>query len=71
MRKRKLHIKVVSIVLALSMLIACVPMTASADTSKIRFGVLSDIHYMADSLKCEGEVWDEFLYNSHKEYDDK
>lgn len=70
MRKRKLHIKIISIVLALSMLIACVPMTASADTSKIRFGVLSDIHYMEDSLKCEGEVWDEFLYNSHKEYDD-
>ena len=70
MKNRKLHIKVISLVLALSMLIACVPFTASADTSKIRFGVISDIHYMADSLKCDGEVWDEFLYNSHKEYDD-
>ena len=70
MKSRKLHIKAISIVLALAVLVACVPLTASADTSKIRFGVLSDIHYMADSLKCEGKVWDEFLYNSHKEYDD-
>lgn len=70
MRKKKLHIRITSVVLALSMLIACIPMTASADTSKIRFGVISDFHYMADSLKCEGEVWDEFVRNKYKEYDD-
>lgn len=46
------------------------PLTASADTSKIRFGVVSDIHYLAPSLKGEGKAWDEFVYNKHKEYND-
>ena len=68
--KKKLHIKIISVVLALALLISCVPMMASADTSKIRFGVVSDIHYLAPSLKGEGEVWDEFVYNKHKEYKD-
>ncbi len=70
MKKGKLHIKIISVVLALALLLSCVPMIASADTSKIRFGVISDIHYLAPSLKGEGKAWDEFVYNSHKEYND-
>lgn len=56
--------------LVFAMLIACIPMTASADTSKIRFGVVSDIHYLAQSLKSDSEEWAEFVQNKHKEYND-
>lgn len=69
--KKKLYLKVISIVLMLAVLIACLPMTVSADTSKIRFGVISDIHYLAPSLKGgDSEEWAEFVYNKHKEYND-
>ncbi|MBR4857961.1 MAG: metallophosphoesterase [Clostridia bacterium] len=70
MKNKKLHIKAISIVLALAMLIACIPMTASADTSKIRFGVISDIHYLAPSLKGEGAEWYDWVNQKHKEYND-
>lgn len=68
--KRKLSFKITCIVLAFAMLIACIPMTASADTSKIRFGVVSDIHYLAQSLKSDSDEWHEFVQNKHKEYND-
>ena len=68
--KRKLSIKIMCIVLAFAMLIACIPMSASADTSKIRFGILSDIHYLAPSLKSDSEEWHNFVQNKHKEYND-
>ena len=68
--KRKLSVKILCVVLAFSMLIACIPMTASADTSKIRFAVVSDIHYFAQSLKSDSEVWKNFVQNKHKEYND-
>ena len=43
----------------------------SANTSEIRFGVISDIHYIAPSLKnLESEVWQDFVYNKHKEYNE-
>ncbi len=69
--KRKLILKAVSIILVLSLFLACVPMMASADSSKIRFGVISDIHYLAPSLKGgSSEAWLEFVQNKHKEYND-
>lgn len=69
--KRKFSLKAISVILILSLLIACVPMMASADTAKIRFGVISDIHYLAPSLKGgDSEEWLEFVQNKHKEYND-
>lgn len=68
--KKKFYLKVLSAVLALAVLAACLPLTVSADTAKIRFGVISDIHYMAPSLKGDNAEWDEFVYNKHKEYND-
>ncbi|MBQ2694025.1 MAG: metallophosphoesterase [Clostridia bacterium] len=68
--KRKFGLKAISVILVVAILAACVPMMVSADTSAVRFGVVSDIHYLAESLKGEGEAWDEFVYDKHKEYND-
>ncbi len=68
--KRKFGLKAISVILVVAILAACVPMMVSADTSAVRFGVVSDIHYLAESLKGKGEAWDEFVYDKHKEYDD-
>lgn len=69
--KGKISLKIISVVLAIALVFASVPMIVSADTSSIRFGVISDIHYYPQSLKGEkGEVWQTFLKNKHKEYDD-
>lgn len=66
---KKFYLKVLSVVLAIAMIISCIPMMASADTSKIRFGVISDIHYLAPSLKGgNSEEWLEFVHDKHKEY---
>lgn len=69
MNKKKYYLKAVSIVLTVALLLSCIPMMASADTAKIRFGVISDIHYLAPSLKGgDSEEWLEFVKNKHKEY---
>lgn len=67
--KIKISKKLLCITLAFAMLIACIPMAANADTSKIRFGVISDIHYLAPSLQGNDEVWDTLVQQKHKEYD--
>lgn len=69
--KNKLSLKIISIALTLALVVASIPMIVSADTSSIRFGVVSDIHYYPQVLKGEkGEGWQTFLANKHKEYDD-
>lgn len=69
--KNKISLKIISVVLAFALILASIPMIVSADTSSIRFGVVSDIHYYPQSLKGEkGEGWQTFLANKHKEYDD-
>lgn len=68
--KFKFSRKLLCIMLAFAMLIACIPMSANADTSKIRFGVISDIHYVAPSLKSDTDAWNTFVYNKHKEYNE-
>lgn len=69
MKNKKLYFKILSLVLAAALLISCIPMTVSADTAKIRFGVISDIHYLAPSLKGgNSEEWLEFVHDKHKEY---
>ncbi len=69
--KKNLVFKIISVILVVSLVVACVPMSVSANSSEIRFGVISDIHYIAPSLKnLESEVWQEFVYNKHKEYND-
>ncbi len=70
MKNKKFIIRIISVVLTLALLISCVPMMASADTSKIRFGVVSDIHYLAPSLKGEGAEWYDLVNQKHKEYND-
>ncbi len=71
MKERKLSFKIISIVLALAVLISCIPMTVNAETSLIRFGVVADIHYVADELKGDrGDEWKSFVKSKHKEYDD-
>ncbi len=67
--KKSTILKLVSIVLVFAVTAACLPMMANAKTSSIRFGVISDIHYLAPSLKdTGGETWEEFVQNKHKEY---
>lgn len=69
--KNKSFVKIISIVLAVAILVGCVPMMASAGSSKVRFAVLSDIHYLAPSLKGgDSEEWAEYVYNKHKEYNE-
>ena len=69
--KKNLVFKIISVILVVALVVACVPMSVSANSSEIRFGVISDIHYIAPSLKnLESEVWQEFVYNKHKEYND-
>lgn len=70
MFNKKNFLKIISFALVLALIVACIPLSVSAEESAIRFGVISDIHYFADSLKCEGEVYEEWLYNKHKMYDD-
>lgn len=70
MTNRKIFRKIISFILVLTLIAVCIPLSASAEESAIRFGVLSDIHYFADSLKSDCEEYDEWLYNKHKEYDD-
>ncbi len=63
--------KVLSILLALAIILVSIPFTVSAETSEIRFGVISDIHYFAKELKGDySEEYKEWLYNKHKEYDE-
>ncbi len=69
--KKNLGLKLLSILLVFAVLASCVPLMASADESKIRFGVVSDIHYLAPSLKGgTNEEWIEFVNNKHKEYNE-
>ena len=69
--KKSLAPKILSVVLVVALIVSCIPMMVSANTSEIRFGVISDIHYIAPSLKnLESEVWQDFVYNKHKEYND-
>jgi 3',5'-cyclic AMP phosphodiesterase CpdA len=69
--KKSLKFKILSVVLVIAVVAASIPMYVSANSSEIRFGVVSDIHYIAPSLKnLESDVWQEFVYNKHKEYND-
>ena len=71
MKTKKFSLKLISAVLAAALLIACIPMSVSADTSAIHLGVLSDIHYYPQVLKGDkGDEWQEFVQKKHKEYDD-
>ncbi|MBQ9849303.1 MAG: metallophosphoesterase [Clostridia bacterium] len=71
MSNRKNIRKVISVLLALAIVLVSVPFSVSAESSAIRFGVISDIHYFANSLKGDySEEYKEWLYNKHKEYDE-
>lgn len=71
MKKRKLWLKVLSVVMAAVLVAACIPFAAVAEESAIRFGVISDIHIFADSLKNpESENYKNFVKNSHKEFNE-
>lgn len=71
MKEKKISFKLLSLLLAVAMLISCIPMSVSANTSSIRFGVFSDVHYYPNSLKGDrGEAWQTFLKNKHKQYDE-
>ena len=70
MNNKKSFRKAISFMLVLAIIFVSIPFSASAEESSIRFGVLSDIHYFADSLKSDCDEYYEWLYNKHKEYDD-
>ena len=71
MKEKRFSIKLISIVLSLAILIACIPMAVSANTSSIRFGVITDTHHYPDVLKGDkGEEWQTFVKNKHKMYDE-
>ncbi len=69
--KKNLFLKIFSVILVVALIAACIPLSVSANSSEIRFGVISDIHYIAPSLKNpESDVWQDFVYDKHKEYND-
>jgi len=69
MKNKKLLLKLVSLILSIALVISCVPLMVSAGTSNIHFGVISDIHYLAPSLRGgDNEDWLEFQKNKQKEY---
>lgn len=69
--KKNAVLKILSIILAFALIAACIPLSVSANASEIRFGVISDIHYIAPSLKnLESEVWQDFVHNKYKEYNE-
>ena len=69
MKNKKLLLKAVSLILSIALIISCVPLTVSADSANIHFGVISDIHYLAPSLRGgDNEEWLEFQKNKQKEY---
>lgn len=69
MKNKKLSLKILCLILSLALIVSCIPLTVSADTSNIRFGVISDIHYFAESLRGgDSEEWLEFQKNKQKEY---
>ncbi|MBQ2973880.1 MAG: metallophosphoesterase [Clostridia bacterium] len=71
MKEKKFSVKVISIMLSLAILVACIPIAVSANTASIRFGVVTDIHYYPDSLKGDrGTEWQTFVKNKHKMYDE-
>ncbi len=71
MSNKKSIRKVISVLLALAIILVSIPFSVSAESSAIRFGVISDIHYFAKSLKGDySEEYKEWLYNKHKEYDE-
>ena len=71
MKRRKLWVKVLSVLMAAVLVAASIPFIAIAQESTIRFGVISDIHMLADSLKCpDNENYQNFVANKHKEYNE-
>lgn len=71
MKKTSLWIKAISVVLALSLVLAAIPMMASADDASVRFGLLSDVHYYPNSLKGDrGAAYQEFTRLKGKEYNE-
>lgn len=71
MKEKRFSVKLISVLLSLAILIACIPVAVSANTASIRFGVVTDIHYFPDSLKGDrGAEWQTFVKNKHKMYDE-
>ena len=71
MKEKRFSIKLISILLSLAVLVACIPVAVSANTASIRFGVITDTHYYPDVLKGDrGEEWQTFVKNKHKMYDE-
>lgn len=71
MKEKRFSVKLISILLSLAILVACIPMAVSANTASIRFGVITDTHYYPDSLKGDrGAEWQTFVKNKHKMYDE-
>lgn len=71
MNNKRIFRKILSVMLALAIIVVSIPFTVSAESSSIRFGVISDIHYFAKELKGDySEEYKEWLYNKHKEYDE-
>ena len=73
MKRTKLWVKLLSVIMATVLVAASIPFFAVAQESKIRFGVISDIHMLADSLKCpENENYQNFIMNvKNKNYHEK
>lgn len=62
-------IKIISAVLALALVIGCVPLMANAETASVRLGLISDIHYYPNSLKGGNcQAYKDFTVGKAKEY---
>lgn len=69
--KKNFALKALSLILVVSIAAAFAPPKANANDSKLRLGVVSDIHYYPASLKgSRGEEWKKFLNESQKQYDE-
>lgn len=72
MKKFGVFIKILSVVLALAVLTVSVPIATSAAESKIRFGVISDIHYFGNALKGNNcEEYQKFMSYTSRQFDEQ
>ena len=72
MKKFSLFFKVLSVVLALAILVVSAPIASYAAESKIRFGVISDMHYFGNILKGNNcEAYQEYMSYTSRQFDEQ
>lgn len=67
--KRSVLAKIIAVVMAVVILAVSIPLSVNAENTTIQLGLVSDIHYFADSIKGKNrEAFERFTYLKSKEY---